>query len=583
MFSQKLPFDKAYAMVKEARSVAGINRGFELQLRAYSLQYNVYFAQQLLLRYKLNILLQLREDKAFVIPNDSSEDNNFPSQNIILPTNSSTITSKATPRLELPIINTNLSESITPSPILTEILSLPSIHSESSKKNLITSSPKSQRSLQPSISRLDSHGSVLSISSSSSMDIPRNQLLASIDSNHDDIRNSLSNTNSPFNIKERPHSPRKGIFIEIMNKHFPLFSSKSPKMNITQPKAQANNIEIINISIPSLRGLDREYCCLQCNYILFSLKNIIQIDSKIDLNDYQDCFQMLQSNNTSNLPSSLMKLKEEEELEDLDVFDINTNKFNTSTGSLNPLAYDRFKSSSSSSSFSIPPPTSRHSCNKSSFFNSQDSFELSDSYLNSPMSKGSKLIDPSIASMSISSPTESLSTCTSKTSQFSFPSTPPPNSLQLITTIDIPILEYSPKNISTPNKYTSSSNQISNVLLDEDSLWSQKIYSFQEFSKNQIDKIIEDDIFYDSILTSSNSIEEYIYIEYMNWMSSDLLCMDQDFDDITCPNCMKIIGHCLWKPSLRQCLQGKVNKPLFRIHKKVISKVSYLFYLYFLC
>lgn len=61
-------FDQAYTIVKQARPSVDINIGFECQLRAYeAAQYDVYIAQQLLLRARIRDLHLLRGDKALLV------------------------------------------------------------------------------------------------------------------------------------------------------------------------------------------------------------------------------------------------------------------------------------------------------------------------------------------------------------------------------------------------------------------------------------------------------------------------------------------------------------------------------------
>eukprot|EP00597_Dinobryon_sp_UTEXLB2267_P001468 CAMPEP_0170069502 /NCGR_PEP_ID=MMETSP0019_2-20121128/8154_1 /TAXON_ID=98059 /ORGANISM="Dinobryon sp., Strain UTEXLB2267" /LENGTH=932 /DNA_ID=CAMNT_0010277565 /DNA_START=106 /DNA_END=2904 /DNA_ORIENTATION=- len=73
MSSFNWSFDKAYSVVKIARPIVEINSGFECQLRAYAVaSFDVYVAQQVLLRRRIRDLHQLRDPKA----SDTNNNNN---------------------------------------------------------------------------------------------------------------------------------------------------------------------------------------------------------------------------------------------------------------------------------------------------------------------------------------------------------------------------------------------------------------------------------------------------------------------------------------------------------------------------
>ncbi len=61
MSSSGLSYDDTCALLLSVRPVISINRGFEMQLRAYSgNQYDVYHAQQVLVRSRIKALFKVR-------------------------------------------------------------------------------------------------------------------------------------------------------------------------------------------------------------------------------------------------------------------------------------------------------------------------------------------------------------------------------------------------------------------------------------------------------------------------------------------------------------------------------------------
>ncbi len=67
---------------------------------------------------------------------------------------------------------------------------------------------------------------------------------------------------------------------------------------------------------------------------------------------------------------------------------------------------------------------------------------------------------------------------------------------------------------------------------------------------------------------------KYYYIEYMDWMGKDLFSNRHNAGDVICPGCKNALGHWTWTPSQRLLLDGRLEAPLFRIHKHVVHHVS---------
>eukprot|EP01040_Poterioochromonas_malhamensis_P006246 gene6246-6722_t len=70
---------------------------------------------------------------------------------------------------------------------------------------------------------------------------------------------------------------------------------------------------------------------------------------------------------------------------------------------------------------------------------------------------------------------------------------------------------------------------------------------------------------------------KYYYIEYMDWMGKDLFSNRHNAGDVICPGCKNALGHWTWTPSQRLLLDGRLEAPLFRIHKHVVHHTEFDF------
>jgi hypothetical protein len=92
---------------------------------------------------------------------------------------------------------------------------------------------------------------------------------------------------------------------------------------------------------------------------------------------------------------------------------------------------------------------------------------------------------------------------------------------------------------------------------------------------NKVKNLAEaDELVSSSIVTNEG---KYYYIEYMEWMGKELFAVDRNVGDICCPGCKNAVGSWSWTPSQRVLLDGRLEAPLFRIHRHVVHQVCFVF------
>jgi len=89
----------------------------------------------------------------------------------------------------------------------------------------------------------------------------------------------------------------------------------------------------------------------------------------------------------------------------------------------------------------------------------------------------------------------------------------------------------------------------------------------------KVAKMAEDDD-YASQFACTKDDSKYFYIEYLTWMGNEVFHQEKDVGDICCFGCRNIVGSWIWKPSLRILLDGKLEAPLFRVHKNVVNQAD---------
>jgi hypothetical protein len=73
---------------------------------------------------------------------------------------------------------------------------------------------------------------------------------------------------------------------------------------------------------------------------------------------------------------------------------------------------------------------------------------------------------------------------------------------------------------------------------------------------------------------SLNSSSKYIHLEYLPWMGTDLPAGVLDDGDIVCPSCSRVLGSWAWNSHPRHTLGGKLEAPVIRILKSVVTEAD---------
>jgi hypothetical protein len=102
--------------------------------------------------------------------------------------------------------------------------------------------------------------------------------------------------------------------------------------------------------------------------------------------------------------------------------------------------------------------------------------------------------------------------------------------------------------------------------------------SLQKNVKNRVANVAEADDFASQHYIFDLS-EKYFHVEYMEWMGSEVLEIGKEYGDICCPGCKNVLGSWSWNPSPRLLRDGRLEAPLFRIHKHVVHHVSIFLFL----
>lgn len=68
--------------------------------------------------------------------------------------------------------------------------------------------------------------------------------------------------------------------------------------------------------------------------------------------------------------------------------------------------------------------------------------------------------------------------------------------------------------------------------------------------------------------------DQYFYLEYIDWFGAEVLSPSADHGELCCPGCKHAVGSFVWSPSMRLLRDGKLEAPLFRVHKNNVHHVS---------
>ena len=309
MSSRSWTFDEAYNMIKAARPTVDINTGFERQLRAYgAAHYDVYLAQQLLLRSRIRALQSLRGNEQLLnnpdvkaserivalsyertsgsnavpyLKHDSDPDKEVSPEETLLSSLStgqkrSWVEDKSTQLAygadtkyggggggddddeSMDIVHNSHGQSL-------GHLSIPNHFNGPSHNSHITNDQEESAAIRD-LQRQQQHNlSSLSLLNSD----------GSSGSNHSVSFRSDSNSYSSHasdagggGLNKVPRANRRNRSSRSTGED----ASKTPTCRLSRPGS--NWVRVI----PPLRGLEREFKCSWCNISLFSLANVIRVD-----------------------------------------------------------------------------------------------------------------------------------------------------------------------------------------------------------------------------------------------------------------------------------------------------------------
>lgn len=288
MSSYGWSYDHVLDMIRTVRPVADINSGFEAQLRAYELaKYDVYIAQQVLLRGRVRALQSYRAMTASSSPSHShftntkqtqslSHSKNFQSSSTSSASSSSYVQSSGSKR-------TWDSRTSTLSP-----LSYQARESDSDDGTYNANGSYNISEEEGGLMYGNTRGHVNSGSTSqalvNSMPSPRHS------SSHP---SSTSSTHIIPLLASRPVASSANSYIRSsdtkLRRQIPLMDAKSPRCRLSRPGSTTVRV------IPPLRGLERIFCCLWCSAPLFNLASVLRTD--FDISKIHD---KSNNNNSSN-------------------------------------------------------------------------------------------------------------------------------------------------------------------------------------------------------------------------------------------------------------------------------------------
>ena len=214
MSSTRMDFDSTLALIRKARPVVNINRGFEAQLRAYSQSnYDVYVAQQILLRGRIRTLYSLHCEA------QRSALSQSPIRDLIGNSGGSNNSSGRMPMRKR-------SKDFTNDEMLLKLV----------------------QDEKDALAEEELRGGHEEEEEEENYNYDRDQL----------------------RMKKAPSA--QPVSLTNLRALIPLINAKTPNVRLTRPGSQAVRI------IPPLRGLGREFCCSWCGKMLFNLANVIRLD-----------------------------------------------------------------------------------------------------------------------------------------------------------------------------------------------------------------------------------------------------------------------------------------------------------------
>ena len=495
MSSTRLDYDTVLSIVKRARPVVSINRGFEAQLRAYSQSnYDVYVAQQILLRGRIRVLYSL-----YLEAQQSGEKSSSP---------------------------------------------------------IGSSMPVRKRS----------------------KDFTNDEMLIKMEQ---DKSEDADGDRHKLRLKKTP-----GISVSSLRSVIPLISAKTPNCRLSRPGSGVVRI------IPPLRGVGREFCCAWCGRPLFNLANVVRLD--IDA--------------APLLPPEPRESAEGKETE----IDSPGPGLQLSTSS-SPMS-----DSGRPLSFRFGPLTSRHGDRGHKGFDFKDGlsssvaglgsieeykseskdsdeaeFKVRDEELELPRSHPRRpsgnfsvtgpIDDDDTWSVVSSEPPDSRQTDSPPTRRSSQSKSCVPPLQSRSSSPGQAILNYSSFDTEDSPRIPIPPNRLSEHFSStayrpqsaEKSRWLARVSLLREGARSgengRVARLAQDD---EEAVRLGWGAEKYIYLEYLEWMGQDALQGTRPRGPINCAGCHNVLGSFDWNPNPRLTFGGRIEAPVFRLHKSVIHEAA---------
>lgn len=308
--STDLGLEKVISIIKAARPVTCINAGFEKQLRAYAqTKYDVYLAQQVLLRGRVRALAEYRR----VVAQETIRDANA----------KSAVVSSSRDAKDLgkpPVGRTDLQDkpiSIDPNAMVLDDMSGHKrcwSAGSSASKDSSDGTPREFDDVDPGSSPLSpglmspggvgcastprgAHYTSLARAAAANMvagvtqeiSESRSLKIKAVPVNH-------TKPASAFGGKSKSSSSSGGSKIR---RHIPLVDSKPPHIRLSRPGSASVRV------IPPLRGLEKSYTCSWCGCTLFNLGNVLRLDIDVQPLEYSHSDKELAESKTPSHEDTL--------------------------------------------------------------------------------------------------------------------------------------------------------------------------------------------------------------------------------------------------------------------------------------
>jgi len=429
-----------------------------------------------------------------------------------------------------------------------------------------------------------------------------------------DDNNIDSKDNNYVAIAKKKEKKDNIGYQSVIREFIPLFDSRSPHIRLSRPGN--NTIRII----PPLRGLDRNYCCSWCGVGLFNLANVI----RLDLDIHSDGFDILPRNSpselatkgqihiptsTTNRASGLFQLQKQYSVDlspasmaemlsigppkglptpktivplhsndKTSAFVNLSSKFNNAGKEVeneDTFNMDYTANFTSSKSFVPKPPQSTRPKNFRAFdfdASPNDTNNTTQITSTSPMHKS---ITSNLTIRTTDSPVPNeFSPYNEINNNNNNNTSSPAHRLSIIRKISNYSSDESPRITIPPHRMSGSWTPSERPTSVEKRRWLSRVHLLNESmtDESRLIKLANDD---DEAQRKAFLHNKYIYLEYLEWMGSECFEKDNDIGEIKCCNCLKVIGSWTWTPSERQSIEGKLDPPLFRIHKHVVQQSDF--------